>query len=197
MELYPDAAVVEMDTAYNDNPNGPLIQTFKFLKYDLLFCIYHTVKTNGSMRNGILYPEEILETEIFSREVMVLLTDRGDEFTFSDETEFRDDGTRRTWIYYCDSMSSWQKVSIENVRILLRDICSKEVDLSRLVQNSQTKANRCPSHIHLYPKKKLNGRSSFQLLEFLSPDMAQKLYSAGLTAISPDEVTLKPYLLKK
>ena len=141
MELYPDATIVQMDTAYNDNPNGPLIQTFKFLKYDLLFCIYHTVKTNGSMRNGILYPEEILETEIFSREVMVLLTDRGDEFTFSDETEFRDDGTRRTWIYYCDSMSSWQKVSIENVRFCSEIPAPKKLiflDLSRILRPKPT-----------------------------------------------------------
>ena len=39
-------------------------------------------------------------------------------------------------------------------------------------------------------------RPSFQLPEFFSPDMAKKLYDYGLTPISPDHVTLKPYILK-
>ena len=61
---------------------------------------------------------------------------------------------------------------------------------------SQEKANLVSSHINSYPKEKLNGKSSFQLLEFLNPDMAKQLYSNGLSQIAPDEVTLKPYLLK-
>lgn len=197
MEENTYATVVEMDTVYNDKTNGPFIQTFKFLKYDLLICFYHTEKTTESMRNGILCLEKMLGTEIFNREVMVLLTDRGSEFTFSDETEIREDGTRRTRIYYCDSMSSWQKGSLENVHLLLREICPKGTDLYRLGLDSQCKADICSSHINSYPKEKLNGRTSFQLLEFLSPDMAEKLYANGLCSISPDDVTLKPYILKK
>lgn len=172
------ATIAEMDTDCN-NSNVPFIQTFKFLKYDLLLCVYHTVKATKSMRNEIFYLEENPGTEIFSREVMVLLTDRSAECTFSDEAELRNDGTRRTRTLFCDSMSSWQKSSLENVHILLRDICPKEVNLYNLRLIYREKADRCSSHINSYPKKKLNGKSSFQLLEFLSPDMAQKLYSPG------------------
>ena len=44
MKENPYASVVEMDTVYNDVTNGPFIQTFKFLKYDLLICIYQEEK---------------------------------------------------------------------------------------------------------------------------------------------------------
>ena len=45
MAANPNARVVQMDTVYNDSTNGPFIQTFKFLRYDLLLCLYHEEKT--------------------------------------------------------------------------------------------------------------------------------------------------------
>ncbi len=196
MELTPNASVVEMDTVYNDVSNGPFIQTFKFLKYDLLFCVLHPLKDAEHMRKGILLLESILGEEIFNREVMVIITDRGSEFALGDEIELRDDGSRRTRIFYCDPMASWQKGSLENIHEMLRQICPKNCDLYALGLDSQSKADRISSHINSYPKEKLNGKTSFQLLEFFSPDMAQKLYDYGLIPISPDHVTLKPYILK-
>ena len=196
LEDNPYASVVEMDTVYNDVSNGPFIQTFKFLKYDLLFCVLHPVKDTEHMRNGILLLESVLGKEIFNDEVMILKTDRGCEFTLGDETEFREDGSRRTRIFYCDPMASWQKGSLENIHEMLRQICPKSCDLFALGLDSQLKADRISSHINSYPKEKLNGKTSFQLLEFFSPDMAQKLYDHGLHPICPDHVTLKPYILK-
>ena len=57
MEENPDARIVEMDTVYNDVSNGPFIQAFKFLQYDLLICIYHESKTTDEMLRGILLLE--------------------------------------------------------------------------------------------------------------------------------------------
>lgn len=197
MSEHPFASVVEMDTVYNNETTGPFIQTFKFLKYDLLFCVLQEKKDTAHMRDGILLLESILGNELFDKEVQVLLTDRGSEFTFADETEIRQDGTRRTRIYYCDPMASFQKGSIENVHIMLRDICPKGCDLYALGLDSQEKADRISSHINSYKKEKLNGKSSFQLLQFLSPETARKFFDYGLLSISPDDVTLKPYILKK
>ena len=196
MEQNPNASIVEMDTVYNDVSNGPFIQTFKFMKYDLLICVFHLVKDTGHMRLGILLLESILGEEIFNREVMVIKTDRGSEFTLGDEIELRENGSRRTRIFYCDPMASYQKGSIENIHEMLRQICPKNCDLYALGLTSQVKADRISSHINSYPKEKLNGKTSFQLLEFFSPDLAQKLYDYGLHAIDPDHVTLKPFILK-
>ena len=167
MEENPDARIVEMDTVYNDVSNGPFIQTFKFLQYDLLICIYHESKTTDEMLRGILLLEQYLGPDIFNAEV--LLTDRGSEFVSASEAEYREDGSRRTRVYYCDSMCSWQKGSLENVHLLLREICPNKTDLYALGLTSQEKANIISSHINSYPKKKLKGKSSFQLLEFINP----------------------------
>lgn len=195
-EMNPDASVVEMDTVYNDGSNGPFLQTFKFMKYDFLFCVYHQQKTSQTMLEGILLLESILGEQIFNEEVMVLKTDRGSEFILAEQAEIRNDGTRRTRLFYCDPMASWQKGSLENIHILIRDICPKETDLYALGLDSQEKANRISSHINSYSKKKLNNKTSFSVLKFFNKEMADKLISQGLTEIPPDQVILKPYLLK-
>ena len=195
-EMNPDASVVEMDTVYNDGSNGPFLQTFKFMKYDFLFCIYHHQKTTQTMLEGILLLESILGEQIFNEEVMVLKTDRGSEFILAEQAEIRDDGTRRTRLFYCDPMASWQKGSLENIHLLIRDICPKETDLYALGLDSQEKANRISSHINSYNRKKLNNKTSFSVLKFFNKEMADKLIDQGLTEIPPDQVILKPYLLK-
>ena len=195
-EMNPDASVVEMDTIYNDGSNGPFLQTFKFMKYDFLFCVYHQQKTSQTMLEGILLLESILGEQIFNEEVMVLKTDRGSEFILAEQTEIRNDGTRRTRLFYCDPMASWQKGSLENIHLLIRDICPKETDLYALGLDSQEKANRISSHVNSYSKKKLNNKTSFSVLKFFNKEMADKLIDQGLTEIPPDQVILKPYLLK-
>ena len=106
IEKNPTAKVVEMDTVYNDVSNGPFLQTFKFREYDLLICIYQTVKDSLHMLDGILLLEKILGKEMFEKEGEVILTDRGSEFVLAEEAEIREDRTRRTRMFYCDSMAS-------------------------------------------------------------------------------------------
>ena len=196
MEENPDAKIVEMDTVYNDMSNGPFLQTFKFREYDLLICIYQTVKDSLHMLDGILLLEKILGKEMFEKEVEVILTDRGSEFILAEEAEIREDGMRRTRMFYCDSMASWQKGSLENVHLLVREICPKGCDLYALGLTSQEKANLISTNINSYPKEKLHGRSSIQLLHFYNEEMAKRLHDFGITEILADEVILKPYLLK-
>lgn len=196
MEKNSDAKVVEMDTVYNDVSNGPFLQTFKFREYDLLICIYQTVKDSLHMLDGILLLEKILGKEMFEKEVEVILTDRGSEFILAEEAEIREDGMRRTRMFYCDSMASWQKGSLENVHLLVREICPKGCDLHALGLTSQEKANLISTNINSYPKEKLHGRSSIQLLHFYNEEMAKRLHDFGITEIAADEVILKPYLLK-
>ena len=66
------------------------------------------------MLDGILLLEEILGKQMFEKEVDVILTDRGSEFVLAEEAERREDGTRRTRMFYCDSMASWQKGSFKS-----------------------------------------------------------------------------------
>lgn len=197
IEENPSASIVEMDTVYNDGSNGPFIQTFKFRKYGFLFAILHDTKTSASMNQGVALLEEILTPSLFKKEVEVLLTDRGTEFSGADEIEMGVEGTRRTFLFYCDAMCSHQKGSIENNHTQLRYILPKGTDLRALGLQTQDDLNKVLSHINSFPKEKLNGKSSIETLQFFNSSLAKKLDTFGIKMIASEEIVLKPYLLKK
>lgn len=197
LEEEPNASVVQMDTVYNDVSNGPFIQTFKFMKYNLFFAILHKTKTAQAMVDGLNQLESILGLNLFNEIVQVLLTDRGSEFVFADALELREDGSRRTRVFYCDPMCSNQKGSLENNHIELRYICPKETNLYTLGLQTQEHLNIVLSHINSQPKEKLNGRTPIEFTEFLHPPLMRKFFDFGITKIDKDKVVLKPYLLKK
>lgn len=194
---HPSARVVQMDTVYNGISQGPFMQTFKFLRYSFTLIIYHDTKTAKDMVDGILLLETILGAEMFDTEVEVLLTDRGTEFTLADAIEHRNDGTMRTRIFYCDPMQSTQKGSLENNHEEIRYICPKGTDLHKLGLNGQDDANLITSHINSFPKERLNGKTPFEMLKFLNPEMAERFIQFGIVEIEKDKVILRPYLLKK
>ena len=76
-----------MDTVYNDISNGPFIQTFKFIKYGLLFAVYHDTKTAADMVDGLAVLDSILGKSLFEQEAHITLTDRGGEFTDAEHME--------------------------------------------------------------------------------------------------------------
>lgn len=115
-----------MDTVYNDETNGPFLQTFKFVRAGIILALYHNEKTAVSMKEGVDILESILGTELFRKYVHVLLTDRGTEFSAAEAMETSSDGTRRTRVFYCDPMQSGQKGTLENKHIKLRYILPKE-----------------------------------------------------------------------
>ena len=195
LEKNPDISVVQMDTVYNLE-SGPFIQTFKFLRYGFLFAVLHTSKTGESMVKGVDLLYRILGQVLFRREVGVILTDRGSEFTLADRFERDSAGNIRTRIFYCDPMASSQKGSIENIHIELRYILPKETDLRALGLSSQQKLNLAVSHVDSAPKLSLNGKSPFDMMQFLAPDLYQKFINFGMSHIEKDAVVLKPHLLK-
>ncbi len=192
----PDASIVLMDTVYNDISNGPFMQTFKFLRYGFMFIVFHKTKTSQSMYEGILLLETILGKELFNKEIEVLLTDRGSEFTMADNIETREDGTIRTRIFYCDPMASGQKGSLEVMHEQIRYICPKETDLYKLGLINQEATNLMTSHINSTPYEILKGKTPLAVLEFFSPETFKKFIDFGIKKIPPDQVILKPYLLK-
>lgn len=196
LSQYPDVFVTQMDTVYNDETNGPFIQTFKFVPAGVLFALIHDSKTSESMKNGVDLLEAILGTDIFRKYVHVLLTDRGTEFTAADAMESSSDGTRRTRVFYCDPMQSGQKGSLENKHIELRYILPKGTDLRALGLLGQNALNLVISHVDSAPVERLGGKSPLELAEFMYHDLYEKLEAYGIHKIEKDKVILKPYLLK-
>ena len=102
-----------MDTVYNGQ-SGPFMQTFKFLSYSFTFIIYHEEKSAKAMVEGVDLLETILGKDLFLKEVKVIKTDRGSEFSDAEGLEKDNDGSMRTYVFYCDSMASCHKGSLEN-----------------------------------------------------------------------------------
>ena len=193
----PDVFVTQMDTVYNNETNGPFIQTFKFVRAGVLLAIYHEDKTALAMKNGVDLLESILGQALFSKYVHVLLTDRGTEFSSAEAMENSPDGTRRTRVYYCDPMQSGQKGTLENKHIELRYILPKGTDLRELGLTDQAALNLALSHVNSAPVELLGGKSPLELADFMYHDLYERLLAFGIRQIDKDQVTLRPYLLKK
>lgn len=189
--------VTQMDTVYNDETNGPFLQTFKFVRAGIILALYCDEKTAVSMKEGVDILESILGTELFRKYVHVLLTDRGTEFSAAEAMETSPDGTRRTRVFYCDPMQSGQKGTLENKHIELRYILPKGTNLRGLGLTCQSDLNLVLSHINSSPCEVLGNKSPLELAEFLYPDLYEKLLDFGIHPVEKDQITLKPYLLKQ
>jgi IS30 family transposase len=195
MSENPNVSVTQMDTVYNDGSSGPFIQTFKFVGTGFLFGLLHDEKTALEMKKGVDRLEMILGPKMFRKYVHVLLTDRGPEFTAANDMEMAGD-LRRTRVFYCDPMQSGQKGSLENNHIELRYILPKEHDLKQLGLVDQNALNMVLSHINSLPLERFGGKSPFDVVEFMFPDLYEKLLAFGLRKIPVDEINLTPSLLK-
>lgn len=196
MQDNPQAAVLEMDTVYNDATNGPFMQTFKFLPFGLLFAVYHSSKTSADMVAGLDILDAALGSQLFQDWAQALLTDRGSEFSNADGLEMRGDGTRRTRVYYCDAMQSGQKGSLEVHHEQLRYILPRECDLYALGLTGQDALNLALSHVNSAPLESLRGKTPIEYTRFLCPQLWEKLEAFGLREIPKEDITLRPYLLK-
>lgn len=191
-----NAPVVEMDTVYNNVSDGPFIQTFLFVQYGFLFAIYHEARNAESMKVGVDLLEKMLGKELFINNIDILLTDRGTEFSDAEGIETSSDGSKRTHLFYCDAMRSCQKPHVENKHIELRYILPKNYDLRDLGLTDQKALNKVLSHINSAARKKLGGKSSIELMEFLNPELFEKFQNSGIQKIEKDKINLKPSLLK-
>lgn len=194
---HPEVFVAQMDTVYNDETNGPFLQTFKFVRAGIILALYRDEKTAASMKEGIDILESILGEEVFHKYVHVLLTDRGAEFSAAEAMETSSDGTRRTRVFYCDPMRSGQKGTLENKHIELRYILPKGTELRGLGLTGQSELNLVLSHINSSPCELLGNKSPLELTEFMYQDLYGKLLAFGIHPIEKDRIILKPYLLKQ
>lgn len=195
-EENPLLSYAEMDTVYNNIETGPFIQTFTVKTTGLILGFYHNTKTVDDMISGINLLEEHVGSPLFEKHFGVLLTDRGGEFVCPERAELREDGSHRTRIFYCDPMRSGQKGSLEERHVSLRYICPKHVDLRKIGLTGQESLNLALSHINSAPLQMLNHKSAFEYIQFMYPDLYEKLMYMGLKKVDKDQVTLKPYLLK-
>jgi len=114
------------------------------------------------------------------------------EFGKPEDLEAGTDNLARTSIFYCDPMRSNQKAGIENVHTMLRMILPKGTVFTNL---TQWDVRKCVDHINNAPRKRLGGRTPYELAcHTYDPETLKALQ---LRYIAPDDVVLSPKLLKK
>lgn len=190
-EKNPNKLTTEMDTVMNST-TGPYIQTFIFEKTQFMIGILKHDKTSKEMSSTINDFEEILNKNDFEKLFGLLLTDRGTEFEKSELFIFNPKtGEKRLDIFYCDSMASYQKPHVENNHNYVRDIIVNKLSIDNITQND---LNLVFSHINSTPRESLNGKTPYEMFEFLYGVEPIKLFN--IQKIERDNVILKPYLLK-
>lgn len=186
----PSIPTTEMDTVYN-RLEGPYIQTFSFQNTGLMIGFLHQEKTSESMASTLDFLQELLGAAYF-RLFSLIITDRGTEFEKTSLFERNPEtGQIRTNIFYCDPQSPSQKPHVENNHNYVRDILPNERNLENLTQED---LNLVFSHINSVPRKVLGGRTPYEAFSFFYGE--EVLTKMGIKRISPDSVTLQPYLLK-
>lgn len=72
----------------------------------------------------------ILVNEVFKRCFPVILTDNGSEFKKPESLELDTEGNKRTKIFYCNPMASYQKPHVEKNHEYIRYIIPKGISFN-------------------------------------------------------------------
>ena len=182
---------VEMDSVLG-RVGGKVLLTLHFKSCDLMFAFIRERNTSQSVIDCFNDLFELLGAKCFEMLFPVILTDNGSEFSNPKALEFDADGNRRTNIFYCDPLASFQKPNVELNHEFIRRILPKGYSFDHLVQDD---IDLMMSHINSYSREKLNDKPPFDVFSFLYGDSV--LEKVGLRKIPANEILLKPELLRR
>jgi IS30 family transposase len=186
-----DAPVVEMDSVIG-RVGGKVLLTMMFKSCDLMLAFTRDRNTSQSVIDVFNFLDGTLGREMFSRLLTVCLADNGSEFSNPKALEYDAQGGQRTRVFYCDPYASYQKPNVELNHEFIRKILPKGTSFDSLCQAD---IDLMMSHINSYSREKLGDKPPFDVFGFLyGYDILAKL---GISRIPPNEILLKPSLLKK
>ena len=186
-----DDEVVEMDTVRGRREKGKRLLTMMLRRYSILLLFLLPDGTSESIKRVFDYLDAGLGTETFYNLFTIILTDNGPEFKKADELEYTDILERRTWVFYCDPMTSWQKPHIEKVHEYIRYVLPKGKALNQYTQEDMT---LLMNHINSTRRASLGNKAPYELILEDDEDMMKLWELLKMDLIPPDEVHLKPDL---
>jgi len=190
LEKHSDLSVVQMDSIIGTR-GGKVLLTIHFVETSFMLAFIRDSNTSKSVIDVFEFLYKLLEKEDFEKLFSVILTDNGSEFSNPREIEFGSSG-RRTYIFYCDASSPYQKGSIEVNHELIRRILPKGTSFDNLTQED---ISLMMNHINSYKRKKLNNRTPYEAFSFYyGEEMLKKL---GCSSVATENIILKHKLLKK
>lgn len=192
MEKHPDTPVIQMDTVKGSREKGKRLLTLHFCDTNMMLMLLmrdgkaDTVVEQFDMLTGLLGLED------FRHIFPVILTDNGSEFMHTREMETTENGKRRTKIFYCDPMASWQKPQIEKNHEYIRYVLPKGKSLNPYTQEDMT---LLANHINSTRRESLGNRSPYEATN--DEAVLRMMYLMGLHPVPADEVNLNRNLLRK
>lgn len=186
---HPDQSVVQIDTVEGIK-GGKCLLTLHFTNTSFMLAFIRERNDSKSVTAIFNHLYSILGADRFKRLFPILLTDNGSEFSNPEAIEFDSDGQRRTYLFYCEPSSPYQKGACENNHTLIRRILPKGKDMSHL---SQPHIDLLMSHVNSYARLALNNKPPHLLFSALYGEAI--LNKLNITIIHPDEVVFKPSLI--
>lgn len=192
---HPNLSVVEMDSVIG-RVGGKVLLTLIFPSSELMLAFLRDNNTAQSACGCINHLYDLLGSKDYCSLFPVLLTDNGSEFSDPTAMEFSEDGIQRSHIFYCNPMASYEKPHVERNHEFIRRILPKGTSFDNITQDD---INLILSHINSYGRPSLGDKSPFQVFAFqYGKEFAEQLLRLlCLKEISPNEIVLKPKLLRK
>lgn len=192
MEAYPGLDTVEMDSVEGER-GGKVLLTLNFNSCTFMMMFIRDANTSQSVIDVFDRLERLFGLDLFRKLFPVVVTDNGSEFSNPDalETSCTVPGERRTNIFYCKPMASWQKPHVENNHHNLRAIFPKGKSMAHVTQE---KATLAMSHLNSKLRQGLEDIQAIKLFSTIYGDgILEKL---GVFTVPPNEVDLTPALVK-
>ncbi|MBQ2503346.1 MAG: IS30 family transposase [Lachnospiraceae bacterium] len=192
MSEHPEATTVQLDSVIG-RVGGKCLLTIHFVESSLMLAFLRDANTSGSVIRIINAIDTVIGADKFDHLFPVILTDNGSEFSNPKEIEYRTSyPVHRTNVFYCDPSAPYQKGACEVNHELIRRILPKGTSFDELTQEDII---LMMNHINSYKRKKLNNRSPYEVFSFYyGEDLLKKL---GCLPVAPENIILKPKLLKK
>lgn len=186
----PGIRVVQMDTVEGVK-GGKLLQTLLWPENNLMLAFLIDSKEMVNTVSTFDRLEEQLGAEAFREWFPVVLTDNGCEFADPELFERGLDGSPRTKLFYCEPRHSEQKGELEKNHEYIRYVLPKGTAFDELTQEQVL---LMVNHINNTTRPKLHGATPMKkALQSFDKNAMERI---GLTIILPDDVSLKPGLLK-
>lgn len=192
LESNPGTPVCEMDTVKGTRSGGGKVLLTLHLndpEFMLVFLIRQC--TQVCVLEVFDHLTSLLGLDLFRKLFPVILTDNGVEFKDPERMEFSPNGCPRTRLFYCDPQASWQKPHAEKNHTLIRRIIPKGTNLNPM---TSIQIHLVTRHINSVIREQFQNRTPFDMMS--SKEHKKLLALLELSPIPPDEVLLKPDLLK-
>jgi IS30 family transposase len=191
-EENPDTNVIEMDTVVGCKESKKVFLTLFFRNSKFMLIYLLDDKTQNSVNSAFNELKAVLGIKKFLTTFPIILTDRGSEFGDPEAIEKGLSSEKRTKVFFCDPLASWQKGRIEKNHEYIRYILSKGTSFDDLTKQEVL---LLMNNINSTIRPSLNGYTPFDLASLLMPKEILKKIKAK--KIEGADIMLNSSLLKR